>query len=68
MTKEIKQGKIVESTTVAAPVQKTVVEEVVSFSSKPVKNSEVRSSAPPQKKPEVAELKASAPEIKDTKA
>lgn len=39
----------------------------MSFSSKPVKNTEVKSSAPPQKKPEVAELKASAPDVKDTK-
>lgn len=44
-----------------APTQNKVVEEVTSFSSKPVKDTAVRSSAPQQKKPEVAELKASAP-------
>ena len=49
-----------------APAKTTVVEEVSSFSAKPAKNTAVKS-APPQKKPETAQLKASAPDVKDTK-
>lgn len=50
-----------------APAKTTVVEEVSSFTAKPAKNTAVRSSAPPQKKPETAQLKASAPDVKDAK-